>query len=172
MTYPDPWRAPATYPPELYVADVPEAAARLRRSDAPADLDTLGGFAHYLATGATTDGRYGLYRWDMGPQPGGPAPHFHRTMSEAFFVLSGTVRLHDGRDWSDAGPGDFCHVPEGSVHAFRNESGEPASMLILFTPGAPREAYFEGLVEMFTSGREVSQEEYVAFCTRHDNHLV
>ena len=29
------------------------------------------------------------------------------------------------------------------MHGFRNESGEPASMLILFTPGAPREDYFE-----------------------------
>ena len=42
-------------------------------------------------------------------------------------------------------PGDWVHVPEGGIHAFRNESGEPASMLLHFSPGAPREAYFEGL---------------------------
>jgi uncharacterized RmlC-like cupin family protein len=29
-----------------------------------------------------------------------------------------------------AAPGDFVHVPEGGVHVFRNESGEPASMLL------------------------------------------
>ena len=172
MTYPDPRGDPVGYPPVRYSAVDGEASAWLRRADAAADLDTLGGFAHYLATGAATGGRYGLYRWDMGPQAGGPAPHFHRTMSEAFFVLSGAVRLHDGRKWVDSAPGDFCYVPEGGVHGFRNDSGEAASMLILFAPGAPREAYFEGLVEMFGSGREVTQQEYVDFCERHDNYFV
>ena len=172
MTYPEPWEGGDDYPPALYNADHGKASAWLRRGDAPADLDTLGGFAHYLATGAVTGGRYGLYRWDMGPEPGGPAPHFHRTMSEAFFVLSGTVRLYDGTEWVYSGPGDFCYLPEGGVHAFRNDSGEEASLLILFAPGAPREAYFEGLVAMFTSGREVTQQEYVDFCERHDNYFV
>ncbi|WKN50236.1 cupin domain-containing protein [Nocardioides sp. Arc9.136] len=172
MTHPEPWTDLATYPPAAHVGDRPDVSAWLRRHDAPAELDTLGGFAHYLATGSRTGGRYGLYRWDMGPQPGGPAPHYHRTMTEAFFVLSGSVRLYDGDTWTDAAPRDFCHVPEGGVHAFRNESGAAVSMLILFVPGAPREAYFEGLVEMFTSGRDVSQEEYADFCERHDNHFV
>ena len=63
-------------------------------------------------------------------------------------MLSGTVKLYDGKGWFDAHPGDFDYVPEGGLHGFRNESGEPASLLILFAPGAPREAYFEGLVEM------------------------
>lgn len=180
MTLPSPAPRPALPPangdapsfPALYAGEHAETSAWLRRAEAPADLDTLGGFAHYLAKGVATNGRYGLYRWDMGPQPSGPAPHFHRTMSEAFFILSGEVRLFDGARWIDAAPGDFCYVPEGGVHAFRNESGSAASMLILFAPGVPREAYFEGLVELFSSGRKVSQEEYVAFCERHDNYFV
>ena len=36
--------------------------------------------------------------------------------------------------------GDFLFVPEGGIHGFRNESGAPASMLLLFAPGAPRAA--------------------------------
>jgi mannose-6-phosphate isomerase-like protein (cupin superfamily) len=158
-----------SYPEPRYHGDSGEQTAWFRPADAEPDLDTMGGFAHYLATGATTDGRFGLYRWDMGPEPSGPAPHFHRTMSESFFVLQGTVRIYDGRAWNDTGPGDFCHVPEGGIHGFRNESGEPASMLILFAPGAPREAYFEGLVEMARSGRKLSREEREEFFTRHDN---
>lgn len=158
-----------TYPDPVYAGRTGEVSARLRRADHPGDLATIGGFAHYLATGATTGGRFGLYRWDMGSEPSGPAPHFHRTMSESFFVLAGSVRLFDGADWVDTGPGDFCYVPEGGVHGFRNESGADASMLILFSPGAPREAYFEGLVELFQPGRDVSAEEFEAFCVRHDN---
>ena len=68
--------------------------------------------------------------------------HFHKTISESFFVLSGRIRLHDGSRWVDAVAGDFRYVPEGGIHGFRNTSGEPASMLILLTPGAPREDYW------------------------------
>ncbi len=45
-------------------------------------------------------------------------------------------------------------------------------MLILFSPGAPREWYFEGLVEMFQPGNEVSPEEFREFCERHDNYYL
>src|SRR5689334_23667583 len=117
---------------------------RYRPAATPPDLQNPSGTTvHYLATGASTGGQLGLYRWEMGPGRGGPDPHFHRSISESFYVLSGAVRLHDGHGWVDGHPGDFLHVPPGGVHGFRNESGEPASMLILFTPGAPREDYFE-----------------------------
>lgn len=169
MTYPDPRHDGTHYPKTTYFGDTGEVSAWIRRADEPGDLDTGSGFAHYLATGESTRGQFGLTRWDMGPEPSGPAPHFHRTMSESFFVLSGTVRIYDGKGWVNTGPGDFCFVPEGGIHGFRNESGEAASMLILFAPGAPRERYFEGLMEMFQPGRQVSAEEFKEFCERHDN---
>ncbi len=169
MSYPDPRHDGTSYPKTRYFGDTGEVSARLRRAGDPPELDTGTGFAAYLATGESTRGQFGLTRWDMGPEPSGPAPHFHRTMSESFFVLSGAVRILDGRDWVETAAGDFCFVPEGGIHGFRNESGEAASMLILFAPGAPRERYFEGLVEMFQPGREVSAEEFKEFCERHDN---
>ena len=169
MSYPDPRKDGTSYPKTTYFGDTGEVSAWIRKADEPPELDTGSGFAAYLATGEATRGQFGLTRWDMGPEPSGPAPHFHRTMSESFFVLSGRVRIFDGNEWVDTSPGDFCFVPEGGIHGFRNESGEPASMLILFAPGAPREQYFEGLVEMFQPGREVSAEEFKEFCERHDN---
>ena len=78
------------------------------------------------------------------PRPAVAPAHFHRAMSEAFFVLSGTMRLYDGTEWVDGHQGDFLYVPPGGIHGFRNEADEPASILMLFAPGAPREAYFEG----------------------------
>ncbi|WP_431937133.1 cupin domain-containing protein [Micromonospora sp. RP3T] len=104
----------------------------------------------------------------MGATPSGPAPHFHRSISESFFVLSGVIRIYDGRRWIDTGPEDFVHVPEGGVHAFRNESGRPASMLLHFAPGAPREGYFEGIREL----AELSEEERTEFFLRHDTYRV
>ena len=63
-------------------------------------------------------------------------------------MLSGTMKLYDGNDWVDGHQGDFLYVPPGGIHGFRNEADEPASILMLFAPGAPREAYFEGLAKL------------------------
>lgn len=161
-----------SYPDPAYLGETGEMSATFRRADHPAELRTGSGSCSYLATGASTNGQFGLYRWDMDPKPSGPGPHFHRTISESFFVLSGTVRLFDGRAWNDANAGDFCFVPEGGVHGFRNESGADASMLILFAPGAPREGYFEGLVEFGTRETKPSEEEMAEFMRRHDTYWV
>ncbi len=106
----------------------------------------------------------------MPGQPTGPGPHFHRTISESFYVLSGAVRLYDGRRWIDAAAGDFLYVPVGGIHAFRNDSRDRAEMLLLFAPGAPREAYFEGLAERATSGRQPGDAERLDFLRRHDQY--
>ena len=112
-----------------------------------------------------TGGDYGLYRVDISPNGGGPGPHFHRTISEAFFVLSGTLKLYDGSDWIDGHPNDFLYVPPGGIHAFRNEADEPASILMLFAPGAPREAYFEGFAQL----ADLSDEERAEWFVKNDN---
>jgi hypothetical protein len=61
-------------------------------------------------------------------------------------------------------------VPEGGIHAFRNADG-PASMLILFAPGAPREDYFETLARV-GEGMAMTDEEKTAFFLRHDTFWV
>jgi mannose-6-phosphate isomerase-like protein (cupin superfamily) len=160
-----------SYPNARYAGDKGEVSAVYRPGDATPELAMRsGGSASYLATGASTNGRFGLYRWDMAARPSGPDAHFHKTISESFFILSGTVRLFNGERWTDAKPGDFLYVPEGGIHAFRNESGEPASMLILFAPGAPREPYFETLAEVAITGRELTPEEWEEFYLRHDTY--
>jgi mannose-6-phosphate isomerase-like protein (cupin superfamily) len=160
------------YPDPVHRGAGGEVSAVLRRADAAPELSAPSGNAtHYLATGQTTRGAFGLYRWDMGAEPSGPSPHFHRSITESFFVLDGSVRLYDGAGWLDATAGDFLYVPEGGIHAFRNESGAPASMLILFTPGAPREDYFETLAD--AARREaMTPEDWTEFFLRHDTFWV
>ncbi|MFF2779754.1 cupin domain-containing protein [Streptomyces sp. NPDC058052] len=160
-----------SYPDPRYLGDQGEISARFRPADAPADFVATGAAPaayHYLSTTLSTQGEYGLYRVDMGPESAGPGTHFHKAMSEAFFVLSGTIRLFDGERWVDARSGDHLYVPVGGLHAFRNESGEPASMLMLFAPGAPREEYFERMGEL----AGLSAEERAAFQVRHDSFFV
>jgi mannose-6-phosphate isomerase-like protein (cupin superfamily) len=156
------------YPPPVYDGDG-DASARYRPAGTPAELVRPGGTqVEYLATGASTEGLFGLYRYSMSPQPSGPGPHFHRSLTESFFVLSGRLAIFDGHTWLDTGPGDWVHVPIGGVHGFRNESGEPVTMLLHFSPGAPREEYFEQVA----SAQGMSPEERMEFYLRHDNHWV
>ncbi|WP_407688613.1 cupin domain-containing protein [Mycobacterium sp. HUMS_1102779] len=161
------------YPPRRYTADEPEVSAWLKRAPenggAPPDYEApTGARYHYLADQRATDGDYGLYRVDLPPAGGGPGPHFHRAMSEAFFVLSGTMKLYDGTRWADGHAGDFLYVPPGGVHGFRNEADAPASILMLFAPGAPREAYFEG----FGALADMTDDDRREWFIRHDNHWV
>lgn len=157
-----------SYPDPRYSGDTGELSATYRPDASEPELTypSSGNFAHYLATGASTHGLFGLYRWHMQPRSGGPNPHFHRTITESFYVLTGTVRIFDGRNWIATGPGDWVHVPEGGVHGFRNESDEPASMLLHFAPGAPREGYFENIPTL----AQRSNEERDAFFVEHDTY--
>jgi mannose-6-phosphate isomerase-like protein (cupin superfamily) len=159
-----------SYPEPRYFGQTGEVSARLRLDGTEPETASPGGTrTHYLATGASTNGQFGLYRWEMGPKPGGPDPHFHRTISESFYILSGTVSLYNGTKWIDATPGDFLYVPEGGIHGFHNESGAPASMLLLFAPGAPREEYFETLAD--AARREaMTDDERAEFMLRHDTY--
>lgn len=161
-----------SYPDARYRGDEGEISARYRPADQEPELKIGSGTSvRYLATGTSTNGQFGLYRWDARPHTPGPSAHFHRTMSESFLILSGTVRLFNGERWIDATAGDFLYVPEGGLHAFCNESDGPSSMLILFAPGAPREAYFEALAEK-AAGRQFSEKEWRDLCVRHDNYFI
>lgn len=106
-----------TYPAPEYLGDTGEPSAWIRSGDTPHDIAYgSGGSVDLLATGAQTNGAFGLYRWNFATTVSGPDPHFHRTMSESFFILGGHVMIHDVTDWRETGPGDFAHVPPGGVH--------------------------------------------------------
>ncbi len=158
-----------SYPPPLYTGDGGEVSATVRAGTASPDLVyPNGNKVSYLMRGESSGGLFGLYRWDFSEAVSGPGPHFHRTISESFYILSGSVKVYDGREWLTTRAGDFLHVPPGGLHGFRNDSGEPASMLLHFAPGAPREPYFEGLGRL-AAGEQMDPDEYDAFMAAHDN---
>ena len=164
-----------SYPSPRYFAEQGEVSATFRTADAEPELN-IGSASRVslLSTGGTTGGLYGLYRWDMlpgTPQSTTSSGHYHRTFSEAFFILDGSVALYDGETWRDANAGDYLFVPPGGVHSFANTSGEAASMLVLFAPGAPREPYFEELAEIRATGRVLSPEEWTELYARHDQFM-
>jgi mannose-6-phosphate isomerase-like protein (cupin superfamily) len=155
-----------------YVGASGEVSATFCPLDDQPRLARATGETFFTAPGSMTNGRFGLFRWDMDASGGGAGLHFHRTFSESFYILSGTVRLFNGTNHVDAAAGDFLYVPEGGVHGFSNVSDAEASMLVLFAPGAPRERFFTELTEIRQGGRELSQEEWAEFYARHDQYMV
>ena len=146
----------------------PDAAVSVYRAADPPDVAAGPSTVRFVAPGSVTAGRFGLFEYRLGARSPGPGPHYHRTFAESFYVLSGELTIYDGQRWAGFGPGDFAYVPDGGVHAFRNDGDDPAAFLILFAPGIPRERFFSELAEIRTSGRELSREEWVAFYARHD----
>ncbi len=119
-----------------------------------------------------TGGRYSLYRLDLAASAGGADPHFHRRFAESFHVLGGTLELFDGRSWVATAAGDHLFVPSGGVHGFRNLGPEPAALLMMSTPGVPREDYFAELAELTASGRSLTAAEWTRLYARHDQYMV
>ena len=126
----------------------------------------------FLAPGSLTRRQFGIFRRDMQPHAGGPDAHTHRTFSESFYVLKGTVRFYDGRDWVEATAGDFLYVPKGGIHAFKADSDEPSSMLILFAPGKARERFFRETDEIRASGRTLTEAQWTELYARHDQYMI
>ncbi|MGH4033574.1 cupin domain-containing protein [Actinomycetota bacterium Odt1-20B] len=156
------------YPEPRYHGDRGEVNASFRSADTPPDLTTPRGDVYrYLATHESTGGEYGLYQVDLAAGAAGAKTHFHKAMSESFYVLSGKLELFNGDKWVTGGAGDFLYVPPGGLHAFKNVTDEPMSMLMLFSPGAPREEFFERVAEMSQRGGEELKE----FRVRHDSYF-
>ncbi|HEV2784075.1 MAG TPA: cupin domain-containing protein [Actinophytocola sp.] len=153
-----------------YVGSTGEISASYRPLEDVPTLHRPKQTVRFTAPGSVTNGQFGLFRYEMKPRAGGPGPHIHKTFSESFYVLGGTVRLYNGEKWVDATSGDFLYVPEGGIHAFRNDSDADAAMLILFAPGTPRERFFTELAEIVDSGRTLSEEEWAEFYARHDQY--
>ncbi|MEW2395479.1 cupin domain-containing protein [Streptomyces sp. NPDC046862] len=157
-----------SYPEPSYLDEKGQVTALFRPAAPQPDTSFVGATSiGYVANQETTGGEFGLYKVDMGPKTIGAKEHFHRTISESFYVLSGEVRFYNGERWITGGEGDFLYVPAGGLHAFQNDSDDPVSMLMIFSPGAPREEYFEKAAEYV--GR--SREELKAFREKHDNYF-
>jgi quercetin dioxygenase-like cupin family protein len=143
---------------------LPDPATFSRRAD-----QRSAGQTRFVATGVQTRGDFGLFEVTMPPGGRGPGPHLHRTFSESFHVLEGSLAVLSGAEWTTAHAGDLVYVPRSGVHGFRAAGPDiGARFLILFSPGTPREDYFEGLLELHADGRTPTTAEIDAFALRHD----
>jgi quercetin dioxygenase-like cupin family protein len=156
-----------------YPGDLGEiSAAGVSQADMRALTMKSGTVARFVATGSSTQGDFGLYRWEMPASTDGATGHFHRTFSESFYVIDGNPSFFNGESWLPGEQGFFLYVPPGSIHGFRNDSPAPATFLILFSPGIAREGYFEALAEIGATGRQMSKADWAELYARFDQVIV
>jgi quercetin dioxygenase-like cupin family protein len=79
--------------------------------------------------------------------PGGfVPPHRHQNEEEGYFVLEGQLELTVADDQRTLGPGDFGHVPPGTVHGYANRSANSVRFLA-WTVGGPIDQFFVAMSE-------------------------
>jgi steroid delta-isomerase-like uncharacterized protein len=82
-----------------------------------------------------TSGAFGLVEHQQMP-PGFESPyHLHHKEDEAFYVLSGQMAFVVDGKWVQASAGSFVYGPREVAHGFKVIGDNPASMLLLCTPG-------------------------------------
>ncbi|GAA0507130.1 hypothetical protein GCM10011581_41270 [Saccharopolyspora subtropica] len=123
-----------SYPPDRYFGDTGEISASFRPASADPELvNPAGTRTYYLATSQptgrehdiATDGEFGLYHVVELAPGAGTGTHFHRSMSESFFVTDGALAVYDGAKWREATKGDFLYVPPGGLHSFYTSPTSP-----------------------------------------------
>ncbi|HET9950822.1 MAG TPA: cupin domain-containing protein [Candidatus Eisenbacteria bacterium] len=114
---------------------------------------------------AETDGLCTVWEGRVGPGTVGAGPHYHRGRDEFFYVLEGELVLRIGDETHTARAGTFAFVPRGTIHGFRNASGESATLLVMHHP-AGFERYFEEMQPL--AARHGSREERAALAERYD----
>jgi quercetin dioxygenase-like cupin family protein len=110
----------------------------------------VGDVYRFLATGDETNGKYAMWEAIV-PPGGGPPPHVHSREEEAFYILEGEIMFTVNGEKVVALAGMFANMPVGTPHSFKNESDQPAKMLISVAPAGLEKMFMEVGVPL-TSG--------------------
>src|SRR5262245_45689200 len=102
----------------------------------------VGDVYRFLATGEDTNGKYALFEALVGPG-GGPPPHVHSREEEGFYILEGEITYTINGERVVATAGAFANMPGGTLHSFKNESSQPARMLVSLAPAGLEQMFFE-----------------------------
>jgi len=116
--------------------------AILTRPTEGCTVAAVGDVYRFLAVGEDTNGKYALWE-SVVPPGGGPPLHVHSREEEGFYVLEGEITFQIGGERLVAGAGTFANMPVGTPHSFKNESNQPAMMLISVAPAGLERMFFE-----------------------------
>ena len=135
----------------------------------PGDGERIGGGAagaRVLGPAEASGGAFSVTETTVPPGFPGPPRHAHERLTDAFYVLGGTLTVHVGGVAHELEPGSYVSVPPGVVHTFSNRSSAPARFLNINSPGG-WERYLRDIARLMGAGAP-DPDEWRAVMTRHD----
>ena len=106
----------------------------------------------FLHTKDDTGGALDMFEMTVEPDARMPVPHHHESWDETVYGLSGVTTFVIGGKQVDLKPGESVFIGRGVVHAFRNDSGAPATCLSVLTPGVLGPGYFREMAALLSGG--------------------
>jgi quercetin dioxygenase-like cupin family protein len=92
--------------------------------------------ATFLKTSEETEGEYTLMEIEVAPG-GGTKPHYHKTYTESFEVIEGSLEVLVGDQTCFLRAGEKAVVPRNTLHRFHNAMDETVTFLCEMRPGQP-----------------------------------
>ncbi|HBN76154.1 MAG TPA: cupin domain-containing protein [Planctomycetaceae bacterium] len=114
----------------------------IRKPNEGRTVAVVGDVYRFMATSEDTNGKYAMWEAIV-PPGGGPPPHVHSREEESFYILEGEITFQIGEERVVATIGMFANMPVGTPHSFKNESSQPAKMLISIAPAGLEKMFFE-----------------------------
>ena len=94
------------------------------------------------------------FEFALEPGATGPPPHFHPHQEERWEALEGVLDLRIAGSRQQLRAGESIGISPGTVHSFRNGSGEAVRFRDVHTPALGFQRYIEQLAAILTAGPE------------------
>ena len=88
--------------------------------------------------------------YTMPPRQFGAPLHYHRELTESFYVLNGNLWMRVGDREITAEPGSYVLIPPGTIHSFANRTCQPVKFLA-HASDARHKAFLEHLLRIAKS---------------------
>lgn len=123
----------------------------------------------FKVTGEDTGGAFDYFIVQVAPW-GGPPLHVHHRQEETIHVLKGRFKVRIGEEIYYLEEGGFAYLPSKIPHAFLNLTGDPAELIVVYTPGGGHK-FYEELGPISRSGSP-DHAAIAAVFTKHDMTLL
>jgi quercetin dioxygenase-like cupin family protein len=128
-----------------FTACLQEFAMAFARTRDTAPIQVLSDQLRLLLRSADSPSQMSAMVVDV-PPGGFVPPHSHDREEEGYFVIEGELQLAIGVEERTLAPGDFGHVPPGTLHGYANRGARPVRFLA-WTVGGPIDRFFEAMGE-------------------------
>ncbi len=121
-------------------------------------VSVVGDTYRIVIGGEQTNHAYALIDMLIPPQ-GGPGPHSHADVQEAFYIIDGELEVTTKEKTYTATKGAYINIPFGGpVHKFTNKTDKITHILCLVTP-AGMENMFEEIGQPVAAGQFLPKPE-------------